>query len=483
MKAAPSAVKRKVGEQRVALMDGPFRYGASSKDISNHRKFARRMLGAVFSQDDNAEHILSQVCPTVEESHDNAEQKYKRKWVEEYKGHLEDHYSTARCAQAKYQGNTSDRGYDRMRRVMTSGNYNEETDGYKMVDFMIDDGKKEGVGLAQWVRRHRIAKHRHENAEHLGVKPLMDDGSVVAGVEYEHSIEMDCTRKGKEWCKAKAKAKSKVEVITSGDAAQSLRKKKLTHMCCRTIGTNYDDNSPWVLWGLRHWEGSDDWESIEAQCEGIFAGMRKLALDNKKVLLFGNENVTVEIDQLWSGDGAFLDAEEGGSGFGAEENCFICCCPRSMLVEDKTYHLKTRKYLNNGSHLPEVWPCEEATFVPFTCPHCSKKITSLSQVQRLFREHNTGTFLSDFKKSHKGKQYLHYKLAPIDTDSTLVDIMHMLMRCVAHNWSHGVAKYIDGDDGNAIADEVNRLLHEKCKVCIDVKKVSSGLQQDAAREP
>ena len=77
--------------------------------------------------------------------------RFKRKWCTEYKTWQEKHFSVARCAQGKYQGGMSDKGYDRQRRVMTSGHYNPKSGEYEMQHFDCGDGNEKKLGLPQCV--------------------------------------------------------------------------------------------------------------------------------------------------------------------------------------------------------------------------------------------------------------------------------------------------------------------------------------------
>lgn len=57
----------------------------------------------------------------------------------------------------------------------------------------------------------------------------------------------------------------------------------------------------------------------------------------------------------------------------------------------------------------------------------------------------------------------------------------MFLVLLRHEWKHGLAPYIGGDNGDEIAEFVNRILSEKCGVSIDMKAAKNGMKQDAAR--
>ena len=185
-----------------------------------------------------------------------------------------------------------------------------------------------------------------------------------------------------------------------------------------------------------------------------------------------------------TGDGAFLDAEQGGSGFTCSHPCVYCRCPKVELSAEpeEEYPLNTQKYLNNSSHLPRVWPCSEQAFEAFTCPHCRTKFKDKKSVDRLFDIELSKDKLRDHKSTHGGQCLLNWKLCPLDIESTLIDTMHMMMALVRHQWTHGIAKYIGDVGGDKIAATVNDLLHTKINVTLDVKAVSDNIQ-NSARAP
>jgi hypothetical protein len=476
LKPDAAAPYRKRGDKRQKLMVGNLRFGNSNQDILMHRAWARRVLMNVFAHDEDREEIVAKLVPTAEQFEEMSRRKFKRPWVEEYRAWLQEWWSVKRCAQGKYQGGESDRGYDRQRRVMTSGSYNEIADEYEMVHFDCGDGG-EGVPLPQWHTRQQIAADRHKVAKEIGIKAQTADGSVVTGIEYTKALKLDCKRKGKEWCNKRKRKKAPVENLTSGDAAQSLKKRKLTHMCSKAIGTNQDDNSPWAMWGLFHWEGGDDWEEMEAACGGIWDGMEAILDAGKAVTVtFGDERIEVPVDQLLTGDGAMLDAEQGGSGFAGPCPCVFCRVKKKDLAKETKSPPNTRKHLNNSSHLPRIYPCTEDTFEPFTCEWCGEEFATLESVQAQFELDLSKKQLSSHSSFHGGQRFLQHKLSPIEVDSTLIDSMHMFMGLIRHQWNWGVAEYIKDD---SIAADVNVLLETKCQVKLDVRAVSDNIQKAA----
>ena len=124
-----------------------------------------------------------------------------------------------------------------------------------------------------------------------------------------------------------------MEVLFSGDAHCSLKRKKMTHFCLRLIGATENDNSPNSMWGLVHWQGNDDWKSISTHCRLLLDTIKLLQQDGSTIEVTfetdsGSKKVVVKLDLLLCADGALLDSDIGGSGFCCEECCVICTCPK-----------------------------------------------------------------------------------------------------------------------------------------------------------
>ena len=228
----------------------------------------------------------------------------KRKHFIEYKTQVENVLTVERCAQMVNQGNVSVRGYDRMNNVMRK-NWISEKDGHEEILIDVGDGQP-GVPMPRFTCGKTIRKHREAECRAIGVRPLTEDGSAVQMYSFIDDIRRQLIMCDKEWCIGR-----KIEVLFSGDAHCTLKRRKMTHFCLRIIGATANDNSPDSLWGLVHYEGSDDWDSMKEQCVGIVGCMESIvAAGGKLDVLFDGESVTCDLDLIFCADGALLDGEQ-----------------------------------------------------------------------------------------------------------------------------------------------------------------------------
>lgn len=260
----------------------------------------------------------------------------------------------------------------------------------------------------------------------------------------------------------------------------------MTHVCLKVIGATENDNSPSALWGLAHWQGGDDWESLHQHCKDIFAAVKTLQRHGYIDIDFpsarrGTNTQRIRLDMFLCSDAAFLDAEEGGGGFCVEESCVICKCPKGEFGDSEhkvNWPEKTAKYLANSSHMPHNGVHK------FNCPHdgCNFKSSGKRQweKERARLTKLTASQVTAFKRNHQGQYPLRYKLFPLPIDKTIPDTMHFLMGVIGHQWKHGVGFYIDSND---LAIKVNEQLKKKCGVIANYTKVSQGKHIDVAKMP
>ena len=256
-----------------------------------------------------------------------AAEKFKRVWWLEYKQKVEAHNTVIRCSQMKEQAMMSGRGWDRMNAVERK-DWNSGKRIYEPV--VIDTGVEgdEGVELPKRKCAKTLSNAMSKFAFSIGVRLLSTDGSAVAMYKVVDEITRQCVETGIQWCTDRL-----VEVLFSGDAHCSLKRKKMTHFCLRLIGATENDNSPNSMWGLVHWQGNDDWKSISTHCRLLLDAIKLLQQNGSTIEVTfetdsGSKKVVVKLDLLLCADGALLDSDIGGSGFCCEECCVICTCPK-----------------------------------------------------------------------------------------------------------------------------------------------------------
>lgn len=406
--------------------------------------------------------------------------KFKRKWVMEYIETVEKTVNTpARCAQMKAQGGCSGKGWDRLRAV-ASKNWKTSSNTYEPIVIDIGVEGQEGVRVPKQKCDQTLKSKQEKYCRTLGVRNISDDGSGVAMYTVVGAISRQCIEAGWNWCLNRL-----VEVLYGGDAHRTRKKLNMCHITLKVIGATDNDNSPASLWGLSHWQGKDDWGSLNRYCQHIFDAIRLLEQTGYVVVDFGSggkkREMKVKIDQFLCADGAFLDAEEGGSGFCVEESCVKCRCNKTDFGDSEhksDWPKKTATYLAHSSHMPL-----NGNF-KIKCPHrkCNFSCTNKSQWEtertRLAALSKSG--VTTFKSEHSGQRPLLFKLFPLPIDKTIPDTMHYLMGVIGHQWKHGVALYIDDKD---MATEVNEKLHQKCGVVVTLSSVSKTPSIDAARLP
>ena len=313
------------------------------------------------------------------------------------------------------------------------------------------------------------------------------DGSSVRAWEYPTMISRTCAGKGADWIVGR---NSTVSTCLNWDAASTTNKKQNSSMCGRVVGADADVNSPNALWGLVHWEGKDDWESVQKQCQSVFDAQALIIHNNNKTLVPFSDGTTmvVEVNQVNCADGAALAGCFGGSKsfFSGKFPCLWCKCPSDKLYDtDTTFDPKDRKYYNNSSHCPTTWPCNANTFQPFNCPHCPSKFPTLEHV---LQDHEDAppegsAEATTFNSVHGQNVRMHYILSPLEIEQSVACALHVPLALCRHSWTHGIAQFIGGDHGDAIALKVNFILKHQCGVVLNAKKVADGLVQDAARMP
>ena len=463
--------------------------------MKNHRPKVTAMIEGMFSRDADKEMIVDILRPRSEaELKKRAEVKYRRKWTEEWVKRYEKEVLTVeRCAAAAVHSNISDRAYDRYRNTIEA-DYSSGEDEYKPVLVTVVEGQP-GVRGPRKVSAKTIKRHRKKKCKELGIKLLASDGSSVQACGYKESLRRRCKAYGRAKCVQRMES-GPLESMLRGDAHGTHKRKKMTHFTSSLIGTFKDDNSPHSLMALVHYQGGDDWENMVEQCRNIHSEQREVEREGGVTVNFddGQPPLFVKIRQLWGGDGAIVDAEEGGGGFAVDESCFTCRCPKKHLGDDNmTHDRKDIEYLNNSSHLPIVWPLDDpADFVGFSCPHCNKHFPTLESVE----EEDEIDLIEDaksrkskqgaFKKQHAGQMQKHYKLVPFSSTWTLMCLLHFFMNSVGHIWKHGVTRHFTGTDA-AYTDRkclaLTTMLKTNCKVTFEVKKITKTLLIDNAKLP
>jgi hypothetical protein len=410
-----------------------------------------------------------------------AERKFKRKWWVEYKEAIEKNvYTTERCAMMQEHTNMSGRAWDKLAEVERK-NWNEKDSVYTLVEISTGVPGDEPVPLPRKKCTKTLKRAREKFASSINITRITDDGSAVAMYTITMAITRQCVDAGYEWCLNRL-----VEILFSGDAHGTMKKKKMCHICLKVMGSCEFDNSPSALWGLAHWQGGDDWGSLSTHCSKILDSLRLLVQNGSKIkVTFGsNKTLDVNLDFLLTGDGAFLDACNGGSGYSGgktRKNCPICCCPASEYgdMDHKLWPAKTESYVNSGAHLPVKGKFR------FSCPHegCSFKCTTKKQQEKEAKRLGklSKSALADFKRVHCGKQAAQHMLFVMPKPhSVLGDTMHWLMNAVGHHWTHAIAPYIASTPQ---AVYLCGVLHKKCGVVINLEKVNTSNHIDAARLP
>lgn len=274
-----------------------------------------------------------------------------------------------------------------------------------------------------------------------------------------------------------------VSVGSTWDAAGTTNRKQASSMCGKVLDTKKDVNSPYALWGLCHWEGKDDWESVRTECRSVFEDQQAIIDNNNKLLIPFDDNTcgVCEVQQVLCADGAALNSATGGDGFHGVMPCLFCTKHKNNLAEETVSPKKTRKWFNNSCHCPRIWPLRNpGDFEAFTCVHCKKKFPTIKSVLD-DHENSAPKGTAAYKKylqSHATQVHTRYVLSPVDT--ILPCVLHVPLALVRHCWGHGIAEYIETDE---VAEKINFLLETQCSVVLDVAKIAKGLKQDAARLP
>ena len=447
--------------------------------MKHHRKSLRLFLRSRMRCEAEAEEIIVKLMHG--EAYDKkfeelAAKKFKRKWLMEYKGAIEKEvFTVERCAQMKEEGGMSGKGWERMIAAYrkTWDTVNRE---YSPIGISTGVPGEDEMECPQPKCRNTLRRHLEKYSAHLGIKTLVADGSAVAMYTVVGAITQLCFDAGYAWCRNRL-----VEILFSGDAHGTLRRKKMTHFCLKGVGAQTQDNSPYALWGLCHWQGGDDWDSLKEFCASAFDAIRLLQQNGSTVAVnFPEGELVVKLDLLLTSDAAFLDAEAGHTGFAVEESCVACKCPKAEFGDatHKIWDLKTEEYLNHSSHMPVD------DNYNFDCPHsqCDFKCRSKTQwcAEQVRLKALTKSGVKSYKQQHKYQYPLRHKLICLPVTSTIPDTMHFLMNTIVHHWTHAIAFYIDSDE---LATHINELLHRKCGVVIDMHKVSEGHIMDAARLP
>jgi hypothetical protein len=453
--------------------------------MRHHRRALRKILGEKFKNDEDKEEIMSQLLfggGYLKQFEEVAAQHFKRKWMVEYKEKIEKEvYTVVRCAQMQEHSMLSGRGWDKLNNTERR-NWGEKEKEYSPVLISTGVEGDEGVGLPRRKCTKTIKKAREEFAASINIHRINADGSAIIMYSVHAAITRACNIAGYAWCFRRV-----VEILISGDAHGTMKKTKMCHLCLKAMGATEDDNSPSSLWGLVHWQGGDDWDSLHTHCESVFKAMALMVQNGCKIdVKFDcGKTLKVKLDFLVTGDGAFLDALIGGGGFaGAKDrkNCPICTCNASDYgdLNHEEWGLKTESYVNHGAHVPVQ---VGAGRFKFKCPHCSFKCNSQKQstAERERLSKLSKTQVSAYVRNHHGKQPLRHSLLFMLKDgSVLPDSMHFIMNAVGHHWSHAIAPYVDS---TPLAEWLCGFLHHKCGVVINLDKVTTSNHIDAAKLP
>ena len=135
-------------------------------------------------------------------------------------------------------------------------------------------------------------------------------------------------------------------------------------------------------------------------------------------------------------------------------------------------------YLCNASHMPDRMGGPDTPFKKFTCPipTCKKRFNTQAMVDN--EAEFEGQNAKDFKRTHD-QYHKRDPVFPLQPCWQIIPCtLHYLMGCTKHCWSLGISHYIATED---MGRAVTTALKTKCRVCLNVEKVSKGNHAKAAR--
>ena len=413
--------------------------------------------------------------PTVMASLAAANEKVQKAVIDGMNKHLRGDRSLA----AQTFSGASMIGFDQMRKTMAYTKDPETMTPVRMTLNDLDPQLSKNLEVPCFDSSHTNARKRKKLSAELGGKSLETDGSCYMVQTLTHAMEEVANRKGKE--------RSSVEVnemVVGGDAVQVMKSGhvNVTNVSLKGTGSCYMHNSPKNLCSLLHWQGGDHFENLHRQCALIVGEMEEV-IDAEGIWVKANgaeeeDKYFAKVAFKMSADGAMIAAEEGACSFQGLFPCPWCLAPKDSLALEHPWPKKDYAYLCNASHMPDRMGGPNTPFKPFTCPipTCKKRFNTQAMVDN--EAEFEGQKAKDFKRTHD-QYHKRDPVFPLQPCWQIIPCtLHYLMGCTKHCWSLGISNYIATEE---MGKAVTTALKKKCKVCLNVEKVSKGNHAKAAR--